>query len=116
MPIDSLFKELGMDLVFLAPKKNLTIHIENSYLIRGKEMIARYLSYIHSSEEYKSFLRAGFNRTPRSQINEWAAHNVLYRLGFQKHRTGSVDINQNEPTWRKILYAILSIFEVKNGI
>lgn len=32
-----------------------------------------------------------------SMIYEWRAHNLLYALGIEKARTGSVDLNTGQP-------------------
>lgn len=42
-------------------------------------------------------------------INEWRAHNLLYKLHIAQSRTGSVDLNTHESIIRKIGYFILSI-------
>lgn len=43
-------------------------------------------------------------------IHEWRAHNLLYTLGIKRSRTGTVDLDLKEPTWRKIAYYVLSPF------
>ena len=68
------------------------------------------LEYIHTKEGYKTLCESGYTRTIKSEYREWKAHNFLYRIGFMRSRTGSVDIDQNEPMWRRFIYAILSIF------
>lgn len=45
-----------------------------------------------------------------SMIYEWRTHNLLYALGIAKDRTGSVDLNTNQPWYIKVLYAIISPF------
>lgn len=49
-------------------------------------------------------------RSMFGMINEWRAHNLLYTLGIKKDRTGTVDLDTNEPWYRKVGYAILSPF------
>lgn len=89
---------------------NPCVHIENSHLVKDKDDVKRVLERIHETDEYKELVEAGYNRTFKSQYHEWVGHNVLYRLGYAKHRTGSVDIDNNESKWRKVIYAVLSIF------
>lgn len=89
---------------------NPCIHIKNSYLVTKNDDIEAVLEYIRGMDEYKKLKEAGYTRTPKSEFNEWKGHNILYKLGYQKYRTGSVDIDQNEPKWRRLVYAILSIF------
>jgi len=90
--------------------KNPCIHIKDSFLAKSDADIKLILNYIRGLDEYKDLQRAGYKRTPESEFREWKAHNFLYRIGFQKERTGSVDIDQNEPKWRRLIYAILSVF------
>ena len=68
------------------------------------------LQLIHESVGYNYLKTAGYTRTFESELREWKAHNFLYKIGYKRERTGSVDINQNEPLWRKIIYAVLSLF------
>jgi hypothetical protein len=88
---------------------NPCVSIQNSYLIVRDDDIKVVLEYIRGLDGYKKLKELGYTRTPKSEFNEWKGHNVLYKLGFMRSHTGSVDINQNEPKWRKAMYAILSI-------
>ncbi len=47
-------------------------------------------------------------RSKAGMIIEWRAHNLLYFLGICYDRTGSVDLDLNEPWYRKLGYLILS--------
>ncbi len=89
---------------------NPCVSIKNSYLVTRNEDIKAVLEYIRGMDEYKKLQDAGYTRTPQSEFQEWKGHNVLHKLGYQRSRTGSVDIDQNEPMWRRFVYAILSIF------
>jgi hypothetical protein len=91
-------------------ENNPCIHIKDSYLITRNEDIKAVLEYIRSLDEYKKLREVGYTRTPTSEFQEWKGHNVLYKLGYQRSRTCSVDIDQNEPKWRRFVYAILSMF------
>jgi NMD protein affecting ribosome stability and mRNA decay len=104
-PVEAVKKRISFSYV-----DNPSIHIKNSYLITSAEDIMDVLEYIHSLDEYKKLQAAGYTRTIEGECIEWRGHNTLYRLGFKRSRTGSVDINQNEPKWRRLIYAILSIF------
>jgi hypothetical protein len=41
-------------------------------------------------------------------IIEWRAHNMLYALHIKRNRTRTVDLDINEPWYRKVGYLILS--------
>lgn len=49
-------------------------------------------------------------RNISSMIYEWRTHNLLYALGIMSGRTGSVDLNTNQPWYIKIAYALISPF------
>lgn len=88
---------------------NPCISIKDSHLITRKADIKAVLEYIRSLDEYQKLKEAGYTRTPASEYQEWKGHNFLYKIGFKKAQTGSVDIDQNEPGWRRFIYAILSL-------
>ncbi len=48
------------------------------------------------------------NRTKKSSINEWIAHNKLYQLGLFKSHTCDCDLTKNESLFRRMFYWILS--------
>lgn len=103
------FKKLGIEVIFTTGQ-NPCISIKNSYRVRGRAEIKSALACIRNMPEYKTLLAAGYNRTAASEYSEWRAHNILYQLGYERDRTGSVDIAQNESKLRRIAYAVLSIF------
>lgn len=90
--------------------ENPCVHIANSYSVKGGDAIKEALRYIHLMDGYKKLQESGYTRTAESEYREWKAHNLLYRLGIARSRTKDCDIDQNEPKWRKAIYAILSIF------
>lgn len=106
--VNSTFNQLGIEVDFTT-SDNPCLHIRNAYRVK-KKLIRLVLEYIHELDEYKRLQEAGYTRTLKSEYREWRGHNVLYKLGYRRSRTGSVDIDQNEPKWRRVVYAILSIF------
>lgn len=90
--------------------KNPCLSITDGYKAKTAEDINAALDVIHASDGYKVLQAAGYTRTRESQFREWKAHNLLYRLGIMRERTGCVHIDQNEPKWRRAVYAFLSIF------
>ena len=87
---------------------NLNIHIKDSYKINSKKLVEEALNYIHSTVEYQELVAAGYTRTYKSQVDEWRAHNAMWSWGYQRSRTGSVDLDQNESSLRKFIYSILA--------
>jgi len=95
--------------ISISTDENPCIHIKDSYKVTKKDDMIEIMGLIwfyHFNELYG----AGFDRTWRSCLREWKAHNFLYKIGYRRERTGSVDIDQKEPMWRRFIYAILSIF------
>ena len=89
-------KELGLyDVLVLDDRNNKdpNLKIYNSYKISNpdirKEIIDGLLFY---EEKYPS----DWNRTEGSLINEWAAHNFMYNLGYKQRRTIDVDLNNGD--------------------
>lgn len=89
-------------------KKDLNIHVENSYLHHDKTTIAAAIDSIIECPDFQQMQDLGFTRTRQSMINEWVAHNFLYYKGYQRDRTGSVDLDEGEPKWRRFIYWILA--------
>lgn len=82
------------------------IHIENSYLITNQTMME---AAIEKATKFATNLGYTFSRSRSSWIDEWKAHNLLYFIGVAKKRTGSVDLNEDESIWRRVLYKLLSM-------
>lgn len=95
---------------FFTKTDNPGFKVYESYKITKKKNILAELERIHMCRDYLDICAAGYNRSIMSEYREWKGHNVLYKLGIARDRTRSVDINQNEPMWRRVVYAILSIF------
>lgn len=90
-------------------KERLNIHVENSYLLHDRTVIAEAVDSIIECPDFQQMRDLGFTRTRQSMINEWIAHNFLYYKGYQRDRTGSVDLDEGEPRWRRFVYWVLSI-------
>jgi hypothetical protein len=90
---------------------NPCVHIKDSHLIDNEDDMRTILEYIHGLSEYQKLKEYGYTRTLEDELAEWKGHNALYQLKHKQSRTGSVDIDQKETWWRRILYAILSIFK-----
>jgi hypothetical protein len=89
--------------------ESLNIHIQDSHLIQDSKTIENAIENILASVYFEKLAAAGYTRTKGSLIREWKAHNVLYRWGYEKERTGSVDLDQSESRGRRIAYFLLSL-------
>lgn len=83
------------------------IHIEDSYQVVKRKDMKDFLSIILDASLNRGIF---YSRKIRSWIREWKAHNLLYRLGIKKDRTGSVDLDECESKLRRFGYFILSLF------
>lgn len=88
--------------------KNLSICIKDSYQIKYSEDIEDALKEIMNRPEFQAFAKEGYTRSLASMRREWEAHNLLYRLGILKSRTGSSDLDQRESFIRRAGYVVLS--------
>ena len=107
---DFIFDCFEIEVTVTTACENPCLHIDKSYRVKKSKHIKWMLEYIHESEQYQALQKSGYTRTFESEYREWKAHNVLYRLGICRGRTESCDIDQNEPKWKRVGYAILSIF------
>lgn len=85
------------------------IHIHNSYQVTKTEDMKMILDTIMGKSFYVKMTDAGFNRSKGSMLREWKAHNVLYKWNYQPNRTKSVDLDENESSWRRFCYFFLSM-------
>lgn len=81
------------------------IHIKDSYDIKKRSEMKEILYAI----QYKRPDCNVFKRSYNSMISEWRTHNRLYRLGYKKNRTGSVDLNYPLKWYVEFAYKILGI-------
>lgn len=83
-------------------------HIQDSYKVKSIDEMQDILWMIQSEVEDDSM--AINKRGIWSMTHEWRAHNLLYSLGIEKDRTGSVDLDLNQPWYMKLAYKLISIF------
>ena len=87
---------------------DINVHIEDSYKILGTENKRKILEEIVKIGAEEGFT---YERSIGSWICEWKAHNALYQRNYEKERTRSVDLNEDESFFRRFCYFFLAIFE-----
>jgi hypothetical protein len=87
---------------------NTNVHINDSYIV-GRNDIPTWVERIKSFGEQNGYT---YSRSAQSWINEWRAHNLLFKLGVEPSRTRDVDLNEDETTIRKIGYFLLSLLYI----
>ena len=83
--------------------KNNT-HIEDSYQIKLKKSMENEIEYI---KELRKARKYPVTRTTKSYVREWKGHNNLYNLGLFKNHTKDVDLEEDIPLWKEIIWLII---------
>ena len=80
------------------------LHIYGSYKVSKKQMEGElnYIKYLYPSCHV-------WQRSMRSLVLEWVAHNALYALGIKKARTKDVDLNFPLRWWIEWAYRIAGV-------
>lgn len=84
------------------------VHIYNSHLV-AKTHIKDWVKEIKAFGIENGYV---YSRSDRSWINEWKAHNLLFKWNIEPNRTKDVDLNEGETFLRKIGYFLLSILYI----
>lgn len=94
------------DFILKVTSSDSNLHIEDSYKVK----LYSDMLYILECIDVGSLSRVFQERTYKSMVREWRAHNLLHSLGIQRKRTGSVDLNLGDPWYIRAVYYILSKF------
>lgn len=80
------------------------LHIEDSHTI-SKFRFCKVLKGIRSDNPQSHI----WDRTLFSLYMEWTCHNFLYMIGYERERTGSVDLDNpcDHPEWMYIIGGII---------
>ena len=78
--------------------------IVDSYLVSTKEDKTKVLSVIRNRAP-----EAFGKRKDPGLLREWKAHNILYKIGYERARTKDVDFENDQDLLHTIGYAILSL-------
>lgn len=84
-------------------------HISSSSLATSKHEMRLVIEELRSYFREKDELAVN-KRSIKSQVREWAAHNLLFDFGICRSRTKSVDLNYPTKWYMEVAYFILSIF------
>ena len=82
------------------------IHIHNSYKVSTTKSMRFVLQLVKYATANRNIT---YNRTMKSWLREWKAHNILYKLNIKRDSTKSVDINEGESKGRRFGYFLLSL-------
>ncbi len=82
-------------------------HINDSYLIRSKEDMRKFLMAIR--EQCNPDMAVAV-RDMKSLICEWRSHNLFYYLRVFRSRTKDVDLERCQSWWRELFCRVVSFF------
>ena len=84
------------------------IHINNSFKVKSKKDMYHIIQKI--KEKYPE---NNINKiSDFSLIQEWAVHNLCYKLNLFKNRTKDVDLNVDKPCYITLLYNIIGFLYI----
>lgn len=92
------------DLEIAASASRENTWIEGSHRVKRRKDMKAVLWLIRDRVETDCMV---WQRSVKSQIREWRAHNLLYALGIARKRTADVDLDA-EPAWRRACFFVLS--------
>lgn len=108
-------KSLKMDVYgFKVTITSNNINIKGSYNATSRERMEVILNIIKEYvEDYGEGIETPFDhRSIKSMVREWVAHNNLYKLGYKKGQTKSIDLNYPQKWYIPIIYWFLSLVEL----
>lgn len=82
-----------------------SVHVENSFCLTKRKEMRQWIDVIKNCKECPQVVS---QRSDRSLLREWEAHNWFYCHGYKVERTMHVDFDA-EPPMRLLAYAILSV-------
>ena len=94
----------NMQIEYSMSAKN--VHIVDSYKVRKPADMTAIIKLIKAEAKKQGFK---YKRSKSSWLTEWKAHNYMYDRGTERARTGSVDLNENESTLKKLGYSLMAM-------
>ena len=83
---------------------NNNVRIIDSFKITDKNSMKNILNIVRNLAMRKGIY---FKRNNKSWIQEWKAHNLLYKFHLLKSHTKDTDLEENESKFRLFCYKIL---------
>ena len=82
-------------------------HIYDSYLIRSKEDMRKFLKDLRENCDPDMAVVA---RSIESLVCEWRSHNIFYYLHVFRSRTKDVDMERHQVWYRELFCRVVSFF------
>ncbi|MCX4365083.1 MAG: hypothetical protein OSJ70_04860 [Bacilli bacterium] len=80
------------------------IKIRNSFEVKDEAKMKIILNIVRNRAKKKNIT---FKRTNESWLQEWKAHNLLYKLNLFRDKTTDTDLEEAESKFRLFCYKIL---------
>lgn len=96
-----IIKGNNEDIIIKYNEKTNNIKICDSYKITSKEDMKNYLKFMPLDL---------VKRSEKSCLNEWIAHNRMYKWKWFKEHSKDCDLTMNESRFRRFCYWVLSRF------
>lgn len=104
---------IEIDNIYVYFKRSLVnpgYQVRGSYKLKTKSQIRKFLRNLWLTKDYIELCSIfKFTRSDKSQLEEIAAHNIMYKLSVFPNRTGDTDVNNNESKLSQFGYKILAL-------
>lgn len=84
---DSVFSFDQFIKVYFSDLKTNSFTVYRTFEIKRSKLIKDALKSIHETPQYKKLVSNGYSRTLNSEIREWKANNIRYKLHMDQVRT-----------------------------
>ena len=82
-------------------------HIQDSCLVKSKDDIRCFLQKLRDESPAEMAVN---QRDLESQVREWRAHNLFYKLHVFRSRTHDVDLELEQTWYRELFCRVVSFF------
>lgn len=103
MTYEYTIKFLGRDYICTCDSNN--VHIKDSYTITREINMKDFCKLVRHAAAANGLT---YTRSITEWVEEWKAHNELYRRGIAVSHTKDVDLNENESAIKKLGYKVVS--------
>lgn len=82
--------------------------VYRTFEIKHSKLIKEALKSIHETPQYKRLVSKGYDRTLNSEIREWKANNIRYKLHIDQINTQHTDFYSSESRIKRIKNFLLA--------
>ena len=83
--------------------------VYRSYEIKSSKQISNALEAIHKDRFYQELItKCNYNRSTKSEIRKWKAHNILYKFKLRKKHTKDTTFSTSDTAVKRLAYFLLA--------